>query len=135
MTTLLDLLRSLDRCPHGRHWGDTCLGWSGPGAFDGGCLGGISLGNPYLQASPDGRLGTDVHGYPITANDITHAADIEHVTAFAVERADGKQYVVGLDEALARAAAKQDPDEFAHVVETRRCGWTDSVLIRRLPDE
>jgi hypothetical protein len=135
VTTLLDLLRSLDRCPHGRHWGESCAGWRGPGAFDGGCLGGTSLGNPFLQSSADGRIGTDVHGYPITPNDITHAAEVEHSLAYAVRRADGKEYVVGYDETLARKAAAEDPDPFAHVIEVRRCGWTDSVLMWRLSDE
>jgi hypothetical protein len=47
------LVRDLDRCPHGRHEGDTCGGWSGPGPFDGGCFGGISPGNPKL---PTGQV-------------------------------------------------------------------------------
>lgn len=40
------LVSDLDRCPHGRHEGDTCGGWSGPGIYDGGCYGGISAGGP-----------------------------------------------------------------------------------------
>jgi hypothetical protein len=42
------LVSDLDRCPHGRHEGDTCAGWRGPGLYDGGCRDGISLGNPLL---------------------------------------------------------------------------------------
>jgi hypothetical protein len=44
------LVSDLDRCPHGRHEGDTCAGWRGPGLYDGGCQGGRSLGNPLLGA-------------------------------------------------------------------------------------
>lgn len=40
------LVSDLDRCPHGRHEGDTCAGWRGPGLWDGGCRDGISMGNP-----------------------------------------------------------------------------------------
>lgn len=43
------LWSDLDRCPHGRHEGDTCGGWRGPGQYDGGCEGGQSLGNPAIQ--------------------------------------------------------------------------------------
>lgn len=43
-----DMVMNLDRCPHGRHAGDTCAGWRGPGQYEGGCHGGISLGNPLL---------------------------------------------------------------------------------------
>lgn len=51
----LRLMRDLDRCPHGRHWGDTCAGWNGPGMLDGGCHGGVSLGNPFLE--PNQQIG------------------------------------------------------------------------------
>lgn len=135
MTTLLDLLRSLDRCPHGRHWGESCAGWRGPGAFDGGCLGGTSLGNPYLHSSPDGRIGTDVHGYPLVPNDFSHAASVEHTLVYAVKRADDKEYVVGFDGTAAREAAAADPDPFAHAIEVRRCGWVNAALSLRLRDE
>lgn len=40
------LVSDLDRCPHGRHEGDTCGGWTGPGVYDGGCYGGMSAGGP-----------------------------------------------------------------------------------------
>lgn len=43
-----EMVLNLDRCPHGRHFGDTCAGWRGPGLFEGGCRGGTSLGNPLL---------------------------------------------------------------------------------------
>lgn len=42
------LVRDLPRCPHGRIDGDTCAGWAGPRPFDGGCYGGVSVGNPKL---------------------------------------------------------------------------------------
>jgi len=58
------LLVDLDRCTHGRHEGDACAGWRGPGPQDGGCQGGFSLGNPYLPA-PGGRIGTTMYGKPI----------------------------------------------------------------------
>ncbi|HEY6797030.1 MAG TPA: hypothetical protein VI248_20345 [Kineosporiaceae bacterium] len=63
-TTLADL----DRCPHGRHRGDPCVGHRGPGLFHGGCQGGLSLGNPW----PDGgdRIGTTIHGVPILQADL-----------------------------------------------------------------
>lgn len=44
----LKILVDLDRCPHGRHEGDTCSGWYGPGLYKGGCKGGLSLGNPNI---------------------------------------------------------------------------------------
>jgi hypothetical protein len=40
------MVEDLDRCPHGRHEGDPCDGWTGPGMFDGGCYGGTSAGFP-----------------------------------------------------------------------------------------
>lgn len=51
--TLETLVSDLDRCPHGRHEGDTCSWGPGDGAFDGHCPGGVSLGNPLL---PPGRI-------------------------------------------------------------------------------
>lgn len=54
------LLADLDRCPHGRHEGDVCSGWRGPGRFDGGCQGGVSLGNPWVEHH-NGVLGVDLH--------------------------------------------------------------------------
>lgn len=47
------LLSDLDRCPHGRHMGDVCSGWRGPGPYDGGCFRGVSSGNPLL---PPGKI-------------------------------------------------------------------------------
>lgn len=58
----LKVLRDLDRCPHGRHQGDACAGWRGPKTFDGGCQGGVSLGNPNLQP------GETTLGYSLYAN-------------------------------------------------------------------
>ncbi|MBO2461152.1 hypothetical protein [Actinomadura violacea] len=49
LRSLAQIVADLDRCPHGRHEGDTCIGWTGPGTYQGGCEGGISLGNPHLQ--------------------------------------------------------------------------------------
>ncbi|WP_242890768.1 hypothetical protein [Actinomadura litoris] len=46
---LARIVADLDRCPHGRHEGDTCIGWTGPDTYQGGCEGGVSLGNPHLQ--------------------------------------------------------------------------------------
>lgn len=53
----LKLVYDLDRCPHGRHEGDSCAGWrpeegknyqdSDP--YHHGCRGGYSLGNPHLK--------------------------------------------------------------------------------------
>lgn len=54
------VLSDLDRCPHGRHEGDVCAGWRGPGEFDGGCRGGVSKGNPLIPAGA--ILGTDYSG-------------------------------------------------------------------------
>lgn len=56
---LLQVLASLDRCPHGRHEGDTCYGWT-PDRPDAGCRGGISLGNPMLPTGV--RVGTNLYG-------------------------------------------------------------------------
>lgn len=51
--TFETLVSDLDRCPHGRHMGDVCGGWRGPGDYVGGCRGGTSLGNPLL---PPGKI-------------------------------------------------------------------------------
>lgn len=51
------IVADLDRCPHGRHTGDSCAGWRGPGDFDGGCRGGRSLGNPVVP--PGTVIGVD----------------------------------------------------------------------------
>jgi|WetSurMetagenome_2_1015567.scaffolds.fasta_scaffold00456_22 hypothetical protein len=58
---LLNIIQDLDRCEHGRHRGDTCAGYSAarPRA---GCLGGISLGNPFL--TPGRPIGYDRSGNP-----------------------------------------------------------------------
>lgn len=63
-------LSDLDRCPHGRHYGDTCAGHAGPGVFAGGCHGGTSLGNPWPMTGGDDRIGTTVHGDPIMTGDV-----------------------------------------------------------------
>lgn len=57
---LAAVLADLDRCPHGRHQGDACAGWRGPGPYDGGCQGGRSLGNPYLI--PGALIGYGIGG-------------------------------------------------------------------------
>lgn len=55
------MVLDLDRCPHGRHEGDACAGWrGGDDLFDGGCMGGFSLGNPYLTAGQP--IGFDISG-------------------------------------------------------------------------
>lgn len=54
------LVSDLDRCPHGRHVGDSCAGWRGPGLYDGGCRGGLSLGNPLHR--PGATIGVDYSG-------------------------------------------------------------------------
>lgn len=54
------IVSDLDRCPHGRHEGDGCAGWRGPGRYDGGCQGGVSLGNPLHGV--DAVLGIDYSG-------------------------------------------------------------------------
>lgn len=54
------LISDLDRCPHGRHAGDVCSGWRGPGPYDGGCIRGVSLGNPLLR--PGQVIGTSISG-------------------------------------------------------------------------
>lgn len=59
----------LDRCPHGRHAGDPCAGWKGPGIFDRGCQGGVSIGNPWPEEGND-RIGTTLGGDPIMAGDL-----------------------------------------------------------------
>lgn len=70
--TAATLLSDLDRCPHGRHEGDTCYGWRGPGLYDGGCKGSVSLGNPLLK--PGTVIGVDLYRmfvirYPADRND------------------------------------------------------------------
>jgi hypothetical protein len=135
--TLRELIRDLDRCPHGRHYGDDCAGWKGPSIFEGGCMGGKSLGNPYLQNPPPGRIGTTVHGFAITLNDISHVAKVDHRINYGIARSDG-EYLLGdggpATEQEAREAARQDDDLFAHVVEIRTCDWVDAVRTVRLPD-
>lgn len=58
------LVSDLSRCKHGRLQGDNCAGWTGPGLQDGGCQGGISMGNLGLQ--PGDRIGWAIDGKPIT---------------------------------------------------------------------
>ena len=48
-------LADLDRCEHGRHAIDPCVG----------CPGGWSTGNLYLE--PGARIGTTLYGQPILA--------------------------------------------------------------------
>lgn len=55
----LKMAYDLDRCPHGRHEGDVCSGWRGPGLYDGGCRGGYSRGNPHIKTG-------QVFGYGIS---------------------------------------------------------------------
>ncbi|MFI0406616.1 hypothetical protein [Actinomadura sp. 3N508] len=57
-----DMWTDLDRCPHGRHEGDTCTGWTGPGVYQGGCEGGVSLGNPHIQTGS--HVGFDYTAQP-----------------------------------------------------------------------
>ena len=54
------VLTDLNRCPHGRHEGDTCAGWRGPDQYDGGCEGGYSLGNPHMR--PGQVIGYGLYG-------------------------------------------------------------------------
>lgn len=61
------LLRDLDRCPHGRHRGDACAGWRGPDRFDGGCQGGVSVGNPLIK--PGQHIGYGLYGEFVVAPD------------------------------------------------------------------
>lgn len=63
-------LADLDRCPHGRHRGDTCAGHRGPGLFRGGCHGGLSLGNPWPMTGGGDRIGTTLGGVPILQADL-----------------------------------------------------------------
>lgn len=61
------MVLDLDRCPHGRHEGDVCAGWRGPGRFDGGCRGGWSLGNPALETGQimgTGLSGSHIYAHP-----------------------------------------------------------------------
>lgn len=66
-------LDDIDRCPHGRHQGDACAGWRGPGKFDGGCLDGVSLGNPWWQRLGT-RAGTTLYGDPVMTAVVTDIA-------------------------------------------------------------
>jgi hypothetical protein len=130
MNTLLDLIYALQRCPHGRLPGDACLGHTGPSMFDGGCLGGRSLGNPHLGQRNPMRLGTDLHGFPITVNDIAHAAGIDHRSTYMVVTARGNHFPVRTedpagpnDAIIAAKQYSQEHREFAHAVEMRSCLW------------
>lgn len=59
---MVQVLTDLDRCPHGRHEGDSCAGYR-PGEPMSGCEGGISVGNPL---TPTGvRIGSGRDGHPI----------------------------------------------------------------------
>lgn len=60
----IKFLADLDRCPHGRHEGDTCSGWQ-PGGDDyhRGCRGGWSLGNPYLKTGQVAGYGLGAKPY------------------------------------------------------------------------
>jgi hypothetical protein len=123
---LLELIRSLDRCPHGRHAGDDCAGWRGPGSFDRGCLGGRSLGNPYLHEPPPGRIGTTVHGQPITLKDISVAGEVWHWTHYVVKLGDGTilqgdKQPGTLEEA--EKFARECGDPVARVMIQRVCPW------------
>jgi hypothetical protein len=59
---LAKIVRDLDRCPHGRHEGDVCAGWRGPGDYEGGCRGGVSLGNLLMQTET--IVGYSIYGEP-----------------------------------------------------------------------
>ena len=50
---LASILQDLDRCEHGRHHGDACVG----------CNGGASRGNPLFD--PGDTIGYGIHGRPI----------------------------------------------------------------------
>jgi hypothetical protein len=92
------LLSDIDRCPHGRHAGDVCSGWRGPGEFDGGCRGGVSLGNPLL--APGTVIGTGIGGtfmirVPLDRN------DRHDPKAWYVAREDGDdRYATALADAV-----------------------------------
>jgi hypothetical protein len=64
------LFEDLDRCSHGRHEGDSCAGWRGPADQDGGCKGGVSLGNP---VAPVGWL----MGYGLSGQKVIRVPDRE----------------------------------------------------------
>lgn len=102
----------LDRCPHGRHAGDVCAGWRGPGDYDGGCRGGYSLGNPYLQ--PGQRIGTSLHGAPIHAPGpcMAHDCPMTGTQEFTVgERPPGVQGLDGWPDGAPELADDALPDE------------------------
>lgn len=63
-------IQDLDRCPHGRHRGDTCAGHYGGGVFERGCHGGFSLGNPWPHTGGGARIGTTYSGTPILDTDL-----------------------------------------------------------------
>lgn len=67
------ILESLDRCSHGRHVGDPCAGWTGPGPQEGGCEGGDSLGNPKAADV----IGWNVCGQEITVKAVSVAWQLE----------------------------------------------------------
>jgi hypothetical protein len=143
MDDLIALIRSLDRCPHGRHIGETCAGYRGPGIYDGGCLGGRSLGNPHLQTAAPGRIGTDVHGFPITINDISAVVSGWHWVQYAVKMGSGDIRTLRddnnfgpvpatLEEAKRHALECGDP--LARVVIVRVCPWVNAQSAIPLPD-
>lgn len=72
---LARIVIDLDRCPHGRHEGDSCVGWTGPGLYDGGCEGGVSLGNPHLKTGD--HLGFAYSATPYVMPEQGHRADPE----------------------------------------------------------
>jgi hypothetical protein len=137
MRMLGQMIRDLDRCPHGRHVGDACAGWVGPGAFDGGCLSGRSLGNPFLQNAAPARIGTDVHGGAITLGDLGVAAGLEHRVEYGIRTPGGHvlRKPSGATEMEVRHAVRQKGDPLAHVVEIRSCSWAESVSVIVLPDD
>jgi hypothetical protein len=76
------LVANLDRCPHGRHEGDTCAGWTGPGPFDGGCYGGWSTGNPNFRPGITfawGISGTPKYSIPVERNERSEGKSWEKV--------------------------------------------------------
>jgi hypothetical protein len=143
MDELVTLIRSLDRCPHGRHEGDACAGHHGPGMYDGGCLGGFSLGNPFLQR-PGGQIGTDVHGGIITMNDLARVSGTWHEMNYGVRLASGEILIHEDDKSGARhvstqaeaeVVAREHPDPMARVVALRVCTWVDAVRPFGISDE
>lgn len=81
------LLMDLDRCPHGRHSGDSCAGWRGPGRFEGGCQGGRSLGNPAL--TPGRVIGTNLYATVLYIVPISRETR-HQIDAWKIEITDGK---------------------------------------------